>query len=184
MNKLDQLNFHFENKNFITLEFDHDGYTHELQGIICKLSDEIICIAIASDWHFDGFAVLYVNQLVNIEFGVIEKFNYKILEIENEIEDFSSNLDWLDGENLFSVCSSLKKKNIYVQVEGLQPKVDNYAFGKFNKVENSNFELAAFDSTGLEQGDCIIPYAEVSVLKFSDEYSAVLSKYIRTSSKQ
>ncbi len=177
-NLFEQIKDYVKTRDFLTLKFDYNGSDQDFQGIVLSASSDLVCIALTNDWHFDGLLITKLNCLVAIEHGEIEKFNYQVLNSENQFESFDFEVEWLNVMDWKSACSSLIEKNIFIQVEGLDPAIDKFVFGKPEKAKTTELELLGFDSTGVKEAYCSIPYSEISTLRFLDEYGTILSKYV------
>jgi len=173
-----KLKHYFKKKYYLTIYSNIEENEENYEGYIVDINSDFVCLYIIEDWHNDGYVILPIKYITSVRCKKHEKVFHKVLKLEG-VTTKVFKPDWLNIHNYNSIFKTLQKNKNNIIIESRIPSIDEFVIGKIVKIKKRKVYLKAFDATG--QWLCglyKVPYDEISLIKFDDEYSSVFRKYI------
>lgn len=173
-----ELETHLKRNHKVTLSSEIEDDEDVYHGYIVGLTRNLVCLWLVVDWHHDGFAIMPVKYVTGIRHGKYEKTYHRVLKSEGCLADVAMP-GWLKIGSYKAAFNALKANCNNMIVESRLPPVDEFVVGEIRNVTDKEVHMKGFDATGnWQDGSYKIPFKEITVLKFGDEYSTVFRKYV------
>ncbi len=173
-----ELEKHFTKNNKVKVWSDIEDDEETYYGYIVGLTRNFVCLWCVEYWHHDGFMILPIKHITEIRHGKNEKTDHRILKLEGRLVDVEKP-KWLKIGSYKSIFKSLEKNYNNVIVESRLPSSDVFVLGKILNIANTEVQIKGFDATGKWEDEVyIIPFKEITAVKFGDEYSSIFRKYV------
>jgi hypothetical protein len=157
-------------------KIDHYVY----HGFILGLSSELVLFQSCEEFTLDGYTVIRINDITSLRSNKYERFFTKMLKSEGTLDEVgiahSLNLDsWQ------SLLQDLKKlnQNVIIECEVGDEEEDEFFIGKLIRVNRKSVSLLYFSALGKwDDEPTIIPFDEITKVRFDEKYINVFSKYL------
>jgi hypothetical protein len=176
---MDRIDWCIEKSRFIKIYTDVEGDEDTHYGIPIGRSGSLVAIQQLPEFHFNGYVVLRLHDIVRVRCGRFETVQQNIVESIGEIRKFER-LSWLRLGSWKSALACLKKRNICVCAESGLIRANVFAIGTIHAMKANSVVLKSFDSHGKWcKPKHNIKYADITELAFGDEYSTRFYEYVR-----
>ncbi|MCK5707060.1 MAG: hypothetical protein KAI43_05355 [Candidatus Aureabacteria bacterium] len=146
---------------------------------ILDCSKELILGHYVDEFHLNGYAIFRLKDIKKIRCSKNDRYRNKILKKEGIWQKVGIDYS-IDLSSWKTVLKILKKQGKNIQILGEEPEVDEFVIGKITKVNEKSVKVLYFDATGKwEKEPRVIPYSEITLILFEDEYVNIYSKYTR-----
>ena len=153
---------------------------HNDHGFILGLSPELVLLQNCGEFTLDGYSVIQISDMTSLRSNKYERFFEKMLKSEGTFDEVgiahSLNLDsWQ------SLLQGLKKlnKNVIIECEVGDEEEDELFIGKLTRVNRKSVSLLYFSALGKwDDEPTIIPFDEITKVRFDEKYINVFSKYL------
>lgn len=154
-------------------EIDEEPIT----AIPIMISQQLLLIHYLYDFYLDGYKVLCLADITEIERGEIEKFHDKIIEKEKILDSLSvPNVSIGSWESFFNTIIK-ENRLIDISLENVLNRV-SFFVGKVKVVGKNHLELLEIDGLGFYKKETTtIFYSDITLVSFGNRYSEFLNKY-------
>ena len=172
---IEQLETIIQNNDICRIERkDIDEYKKSGKPII--FNNNFLLIYYEYDFEFDGFEILKLSDITDIEYEDVDIFignilrNENIMPIEYNLEKFS-----IDGfKNIFQYFFNVSE-NIIIECE----RNSEFNVGKILKIYDDHIMFLNFDGKGTWDKDPLdIYYEDITLISFRNRYVKYMSKYV------
>jgi hypothetical protein len=148
-------------------------------GYIIDFSKNFIVMQEVNDFRVLGYYIFPISTIVDVRYNNMDKYFNKILIWEKQV-DIVKNKYPLNLTNWTTIFKSIKKAGFNVIVECEAPDDDDFIIGPITKITKSAVSIHFISTNGyLFTDPTRVTYDRITVARFDDTYTNVLSKYIR-----
>lgn len=148
-----------------------------ITAIPVMISQQLLLIHYLYDFYLDGYKVLCLADITEIERGEIEKFHDKIIDKERMLDSLCNpNVSISSWESFFDTIIK-ENKLIDISLEKVQNRA-SFFVGKVKAAEKNYLELLEIDGLGIYKKEATkILYSDITLVSFGNRYSEFLNKY-------
>ena len=143
-----------------------------------KFSDDFVLICYEYDFEFDGFEIIRLDDITNIQYDNVDKFiNY--IFINEDIKPVMGNIFSININSYIEIMQFFlnKNENIIIECE----KHGEFYIGKVIEVFKDCVKFLCFDAEGVwDKEPYNIFYKDITSISFRNRYLIYMSKYART----
>ena len=167
--------------SLIKIYVDVEGEEDEYRGIPIRRSRTLLALHKLDEFHFNGYIVVRLKDVVKIKRGRVEVTKQRILKATGVL-DTHVGPDWLRVGSWKSILTCLKRRGVCVCVGSALIKVDVFAIGDVHKLKDNAVVLNSFDAHGKwYKPKHKIKYSDITGIFFGDKYSVTFSEYVKRS---
>lgn len=164
-------------KLYVDVEGDEDEYT----GMPVRISSSLMAIQELDEFHFNGYRILRLKDIVKVRRSRCETTQQKILKSTGELENHDA-LSWLRLGSWRSLLSCLKKQKACVCISSGLIKVNVFAIGEIHHLADKTVVLNSFDAHGQRcSPKHRLQYSDITEVLFGDEYSVTFNNFVKNS---
>lgn len=152
-----------------------------IEGFVVGLGRTWILLKQIYDFWDDGYVALRKKDISSARFGRVERFHMKIIKEELEIgrEDLAAPISFGTTYQMFR---DLAAANAILRIES--EYLGWIEIGRIKKVSSTAVFLQSVDVMGVwSRKGKWLPYREISIIGFDENYSNVLANHARSHSK-
>ncbi len=178
---LDRIDKYIKNTSFTKVYVEVEGDDDTYVGIPIRRSKSLLAIHQLNDFHFNGYRIVRLQDIVKIRRGKFEMTLQKIMKSTGEIEKHA-NPGWIRLGTWQSLLACLKKKKTCICISSGFIDVDVFAVGEVQTLNANSVILKSFDATGKWcKPKHNIKFSDITEVQFGDEYSTVFHQYVKNS---
>jgi hypothetical protein len=148
-----------------------------MMGIPIMMSDNLLLFRYFVDFYLDGFKIIRIHDISQIERGNKEGFFEDIIRKEGLYKKFNE-VAITSIDNWKVAIQSINAKYPCYIIER-ELSTCGLVIGKSIKHLNQNLEFHPFSPTGEWEEFETIQYDEITCVSFNDGYSKTISKYVK-----
>src|SRR6218665_80710 len=178
------INRHIQQQNFVKITRNLPGNSEELRGFILAKSASLLLIQSTYDFMFDGYAVVRLADIVKIRNGKFEKMSKRIFKQEGLFKSsFGLNTE-ISLKTWQNVFADLKQLDYHAIVQCEDKKEADFVIGPIKRVSASTVSIQYYDPAGkLESKLSKLRFEETTIVRFGDNYSTIIRKYLTPRAK-
>lgn len=176
---LEKLKKIYDKKQLVKLKREKISHYNNY-GFIIMLNSELVLLQNCDEFTLEGYTVLRMDDISSVRSNKFERFVEKILKSEGTLDEvgitYNINLD-----NWQSLFQSLKKanKNVIIECEVGDEAKDEFFIGRLIRVNRKSVSLLYFSAVGKwDEEPTVIPFDEITTVRFDENYIKVFSKYL------
>ncbi len=175
---IDRIDQAISKDRFLKVVIEVEGEEDRFIGIPIRRSRTLLALHRITDFHFDGYSIIRLKDIVEIQRSRQVVTQERILKFTGEIQNFD-NPSWIRIGSWKSLFSLLKQREICACVSSVSTEMDVFGVGTVTTVGNKSVVLKGFDANGvwIEPKD-EFQYSEIKEVFFGDEYSTVFHRFI------
>ena len=167
-----------DNKEIVKINRQVTDGEANIYGYLLGVSDDFLLVQNEDDFTLDGYSIIRMTQFQSIRCDKFDKAIKKILKKEGIQKKGYGIKKPLKLDSWESIFKQLKKRGQNVVVECEFLKTPSFTLGSIQSVNSKSVEILYFDATGkLDKEPTKIKYKDITLVKFDDRYTNVLSKY-------
>jgi hypothetical protein len=177
---------YIDNKSYVKIFRTVCGNEENLWGFILGMSKNFLFLQLDSEFSFDGYAVIRLDDFDNIRHSSYERARRKIFNAEGLLGatagyGFDKPMpltSWPD------ILKTLKNYDIHVIIENINKDYLDFWIGQITRVSEKSVSIRNYDPGGkLDEKPTVIKLDAISIIKFGDRYSTTFRKYLKRRKK-
>jgi hypothetical protein len=169
----------YDNKQLVQIQREKIADQSD-DGFILGLNSEFVLFQNSIDFILNGYTVIRISDITSLRSNQHERLFEKMLKGEGTYDEvgiaYEVNLDsWQ------SLLRGLKKlnKNVIIECEVGDEDEDGFFIGKLVQVNRKSVSLLYFSDLGKwDEEPTVIPFDEITKVRFDEKYINVFSKYL------
>lgn len=180
MDIIEKIKNHLVNKKYCKIKRQINQKAIEnAKGYIVDYSDKFILIHETDDFNLDGYSIVSIDTIIDIQYSNKDKYYDKIMNSEGLV-DKVQNKYIIDLSSWSSVFRSIRKYGFNVIVENENPDDESFDIGPITRISDSSVHIRYFDAQGfLDEKPTKISWDLITIVRFDTHYINIFSKYLR-----
>lgn len=175
----EKLEKHMAKSDLVKLFVDVDGEDDEYTGIPLRISRSLVAILDLAEFHFNGYRVFRLEDVVKIRRSRFETTQQKILKSIGALSDLDA-FQWLRIESWQSLLQCLKNRRVCACISSGLIEVNVFAIGEVCGLSDKSVQLKSFDAHGQWcKPKHRIAYSDITEVLFGDEYSVTFNEFMK-----
>lgn len=176
----DRLRKYIEKTSLIKIYTDVEGDEKCYTGIPIRISRAFLAIHELADFHFDGYRIVRLKDIVKIRRSKFEITTQKILKYTGELDNHVSPA-WLRIGSWKSLFKCLKERRICACAASGLIELNIFRIGEIYRVGDTAVTLNSFDAHAQwYKPKDKIEYSKITEVSFGDEYSVTFNNFIKS----
>lgn len=149
-------------------------------GFILGLNSEFVLFQNCIDFVLNGYTVIKISDITSLRSSEHERLFEKILKGEGTLDEVGIPYD-VNLDSWQSLLQGLKEmnKNVMIECEVGDEDEDDFFIGKLIQINQDSVSLLFFSDLGIwDDEPDVIPFDEITKVRFDEKYINVFSKYL------
>jgi hypothetical protein len=169
-----------DRKSFVKIYRTVLGQEQNISGFILGLSKHFVFLQLDSEFRLDGFAIIKLNDIDSIRHSSYERTQQKIFKNEGILDSGFGFNKPLPLTSWTEILEALKKQDFHIIIESINKSNLDFWIGEIKKVTEKKVSIHNYNPDGeLDDKPEKIKLEAISILKFGDNYSTTLRKYLK-----
>ena len=178
------LQTHIDKKDFVKIYRTFREKEETISGFILAFSKDFLLLQVDNEFALNGYAIIRKGQFDSIRCNKYDKTQKKIYKAEGLMDNsyvIDKNISLKNWQDNFT---DLKKNDYHVIIECEDKEEPLFDIGPIKRILKNSVSIQYYDPTGqLENKLTSRKYADITIVKFDDNYSKTFRKYLKPSKK-
>jgi hypothetical protein len=162
----------------------YDGMSN-IYGFPLAISRQLALLECTEDFDLDGYAVLPLNQIAEVEATSVQKFFDRVLNDRGDLRrvQLPQHSVALDAWRECALALAATSQLLIVECERRDSDVeDTFYLGSIVAVSDDAMAMRHVDATAewYDEPPVVIPYSDLTKIRFADAYSKTFRKYVNS----
>ncbi|MBN2212320.1 MAG: hypothetical protein JW709_13060 [Sedimentisphaerales bacterium] len=163
----------------IKIYTDIEGEEEEYYGVPVLVSRSLLAFQEIRDFHFDGYRIVRLKDIVKIRRSKCDVVQEKILKHTGEFAKYSIP-GWLRVGSWKILLKSIKGRNLCICIASGLMDVNVFVVGEIYALKDDAVVLKSFDAHGNWcKPKHRINYSDITEVSFGDEYSVTFNEFVK-----